>query len=200
MEWSRRPGRAVKSPHDPGRGWHHTTVLAVMRNGQAAMGADGQVTMAQQVIIKQGARKVRRLLQGKVLAGFAGAAADGLTLLERFEAKLESHAGSLPRAAAELAKDWRTDRVLRRLDALLLVADTSHVLVLSGTGEIVEPDDGVAAIGSGGPVALAAARALTRRTTLSPAEVVQEALLIAAGIDIYTNDQIVVEQLGGAPA
>ncbi|MBE3598032.1 MAG: ATP-dependent protease subunit HslV [Limnochordaceae bacterium] len=180
----------------PGREpWHGTTVLAVVKDGRAAMGGDGQVTMAQQTIIKQSARKVRRLLQGRVLAGFAGAAADGLTLLERFEAKLEAHSGSLPRAAAELARDWRTDRVLRRLDALLLVADTAHLLVLSGNGEIVEPDDGVAAIGSGGPVALAAARALLRNTTMEPARIVEEALTIAAGIDIYTNDRIVVDQL-----
>ena len=174
--------------------WHGTTVLAVVRDGKAAMGADGQVTMGQQVI-KQSARKVRRIYQGRVLAGFAGAAADGLTLLERFEAKLEAHGGLITRAAAELARDWRTDRVLRRLDALLLVADTSHLLVLSGSGEIVEPDDGVAAIGSGGPIALAAARALLRHTALEPAQVVQEALAIAASIDIYTNDRIVVDQI-----
>lgn len=165
-----------------------------MRDGRAAMGADGQVTMGQQVI-KQSARKVRRIYQGKVLAGFAGAAADGLALLERFEAKLEAHGGIITRAAAELARDWRTDRVLRRLDALLLVADTSHLLLLSGNGEIVEPDDGVAAIGSGGPLALAAARALLRHTALEPAQVVQEALSIAASIDIYTNDRIVVDQI-----
>lgn len=174
--------------------WHGTTVLAVLKDGKAAMGADGQVTMGQQVI-KQSARKVRRIYQGRVLAGFAGAAADGLTLLERFEAKLEAHGGLITRAAAELARDWRTDRVLRRLDALLLVADASHLLVLSGSGEIVEPDDGVAAIGSGGPVALAAARALVRHTALEPAQVVQEALSIAASIDIYTNDRIVVDQI-----
>ena len=178
------------------RGWHGTTVLAVVRDGRAAMGADGQVTLGQQVL-KQTARKVRRLYQGQVLAGFAGAAADGLTLLERFEEKLQAHGGQVARAAAELARDWRTDRVLRRLDALLLVADPSHLLLLSGSGEIVEPDDGVAAIGSGGPVALAAARALLKHTALEPAQVVQEALAIAASIDIYTNDRIVVDQLGG---
>lgn len=178
------------------REWHGTTVLAVVRDGRAAMGADGQVTLGQQVL-KQTARKVRRLYQGQVLAGFAGAAADGLTLLERFEEKLQAHGGQVARAAAELARDWRTDRVLRRLDALLLVADPSHLLLLSGSGEIVEPDDGVAAIGSGGPVALAAARALLKHTTLEPAQVVQEALAIAASIDIYTNDRIVVDQLGG---
>ncbi|HEY8498453.1 MAG TPA: ATP-dependent protease subunit HslV [Limnochordales bacterium] len=178
------------------REWHGTTVLAVVRDGRAAMGADGQVTLGQQVL-KQTARKVRRLYQGQVLAGFAGAAADGLTLLERFEEKLQAHGGQVARAAAELARDWRTDRVLRRLDALLLVADPSHLLLLSGSGEIVEPDDGVAAIGSGGPVALAAARALLKHTALEPAQVVQEALAIAASIDIYTNDRIVVDQLGG---
>lgn len=175
--------------------WHGTTVVAVVRDGKAAMGADGQVTMGQQVVIKHSARKVRRLYQGRVLAGFAGAAADSLTLLDRFESKLEAHGGSLPRAASELAKDWRTDRVLRRLDALLLVADTAYLLVLSGNGEVVEPDDGVAAIGSGGPVALAAARALLRHTALKPAEIVQESLMIAASIDIYTNDRILVEEL-----
>lgn len=174
--------------------WHGTTVLAVVKDGKAAMGADGQVTMGQQVI-KQAARKVRRIYQGRVLAGFAGAAADGLALLERFESKLEAHGGLITRAAAELARDWRTDRVLRRLDALLLVADATHLLVLSGSGEVVEPDDGVAAIGSGAPPALAAARALLRHTALEPAQVVQEALAIAASIDIYTNDRIVVDQI-----
>ncbi len=174
--------------------WHGTTVVGVVRDGQAAMGADGQVTVGQQVM-KHSARKVRRLYQGRVLVGFAGAVADALTLLERFEEKLEAHGGQIARAAAELARDWRTDRVLRRLDALLLVADPAHLLVLSGNGEIVEPDDGVAAIGSGGPVALAAARALLRHTALTPAQVVEEALRITATIDIYTNDRIVVEQL-----
>ncbi|WP_324667589.1 ATP-dependent protease subunit HslV [Geochorda subterranea] len=174
--------------------WHGTTVVGVVRDGQAAMGADGQVTVGQQVM-KHSARKVRRLYQGRVLVGFAGAVADALTLLERFEEKLEAHGGQMARAAAELARDWRTDRVLRRLDALLLVADPAHLLVLSGNGEIVEPDDGVAAIGSGGPVALAAARALLRHTALTPAQVVEEALRITATIDIYTNDRIVVEQL-----
>ncbi|HEY8425814.1 MAG TPA: ATP-dependent protease subunit HslV [Limnochordales bacterium] len=174
--------------------WHGTTVVGVVRDGHAAMGADGQVTVGQQVM-KHTARKVRRIYQGRVLVGFAGAVADALTLLERFEEKLEAHGGQVTRAAAELARDWRTDRILRRLDALLLVADPSHLLVLSGNGEIVEPDDGVAAIGSGGPVALAAARALLRHTSLSPAQVVEEALRITASIDIYTNDRIVVEQL-----
>ncbi|NLG69647.1 MAG: ATP-dependent protease subunit HslV, partial [Firmicutes bacterium] len=168
--------------------WHGTTVVGVVRDGQAAMGADGQVTVGQQVM-KHSARKVRRLYQGRVLVGFAGAVADALTLLERFEEKLEAHGGQIARAAAELARDWRTDRVLRRLDALLLVADPAHLLVLSGNGEIVEPDDGVAAIGSGGPVALAAARALLRHTALTPAQVVEEALRITATIDIYTNDR-----------
>lgn len=175
--------------------WHGTTVVAVVRDGRAAMGSDGQVTLGDHTIIKESARKVRRLLQGRVLAGFAGSAADGLTLLERFEEKLEAHSGSLPRAAAELARDWRTDRVLRRLEALLVAADTTHLLVLSGSGEVVEPDDGVAAIGSGGPVALAAARALLRHTQLPPARIVQEALAIAASIDVYTNDRITIEEL-----
>ena len=175
--------------------WHGTTVVAVVRQGRAAMGSDGQVTLGGQTIVKAQARKVRRLLGGRVLVGFAGSAADGLTLLERFEARLEAHGGSLPRAAVELARDWRTDRMLRRLEALLLAADREHLLVLSGSGEVVEPDDGVAAIGSGGPLALAAARALVRIAPLSPGEIVREALLVAASIDVYTNDQITVEEL-----
>ncbi len=175
--------------------WRATTVVGVVRGGRAAVGSDGQVTVGDRTVIKQTARKVRRLLQGRVLAGFAGSAADGLTLLERFEAKLEAHGASLTRAAAELARDWRTDRVLRRLEALLLVADGTHLLVLSGSGEIVEPDDGVAAIGSGGPVALAAARALLRHTAMEPAAIVREALRIAAEIDVFTNDAITVEEL-----
>ncbi|UCC69788.1 MAG: ATP-dependent protease subunit HslV, partial [Armatimonadota bacterium] len=144
---------------------HATTILAVRKDGRTAMGGDGQVTI-QNTIMKQGARKVRRLFQDRVLAGFAGAAGDALALFERFESKLEEHAGNLPRAAYELVKDWRTDRSLRRLEALLVVADKDHLLLVSGNGDLIEPDDGIAAIGSGGPFALAAARALTNHTQL----------------------------------
>jgi len=171
----------------------HTTVLAVLRDGRAAMGADGQVT-AGQTVLKHGANKLRRIGDG-VLAGFAGSAADGLTLFERFEAKLSEHRGNLPRAAVALAKDWRTDRILRRLEAMLVVCDREHLLLLSGSGDVVEPDDGVAGVGSGGPYALAAARSLLRHTDLPVEAVVREALRIAAEICIYTNDRIVVETL-----
>jgi ATP-dependent HslUV protease, peptidase subunit HslV len=158
------------------------------------MGADGQVTL-DYVVMKQGARKVRRLRGGDILAGFAGGAADGFALFTRFEEKLEEFRGNLERSAVELVKDWRSDRALRRLDALLLVADPRHTFLLSGTGDLIEPDDGVSAIGSGGPLALAAARALVTHSGLGPADVVREALRIAAGIDVYTNDQIHVEEL-----
>jgi ATP-dependent HslUV protease subunit HslV len=171
----------------------HTTVLAVLRDGRAAMGSDGQVTLGQ-TVLKHGASKVRRIGEG-VLAGFAGSAADGLTLFERFEAKLSEHRGNLPRAAVALAKDWRTDRTLRRLEAMLVVCDREHLLILSGSGDVVEPDDGVAGVGSGGAYAQAAARALLRHTELPVEVVVQEALRIAAEICIYTNDRIVVETL-----
>jgi ATP-dependent HslUV protease subunit HslV len=168
-----------------------TTILGVRGSGRAALGGDGQVTVGQ-TVIKSGARKVRTLRNGTVLAGFAGAAADGFTLFERFESKLEEHGGRLPRAAVELAKDWRSDRVLRRLDALLAVTDLEHAFVISGTGDVVEPDDGIVAIGSGGPYALAAARALRDASSLDPAEIVRRALEIAAGICIYTNSQLSV--------
>jgi ATP-dependent HslUV protease subunit HslV len=173
-----------------------TTILAVRRDGRVALAGDGQVTLAQaNVVLKHGARKVRRLADGKVIAGFAGSAADGLTLFDKFEAKLEEFRGSLPRAAVELARDWRTDRVLRRLEALLLVADAEHILVMSGSGDVIEPDEPVAAIGSGGPFALAAARALLRHTDLDAASVVREAMGIAADICIYTNREITVEEI-----
>jgi len=174
--------------------FHATTVLCVRHRGEVAMAGDGQVTIGA-TIVKAGARKVRKLYQDRVLAGFAGAAADAFTLFARFEAKLEEHRGNLARSAVELAKDWRADRVLRRLEALLAVADREHAFIVSGTGDLIEPDDGLAAIGSGGPCALAAARALTRRTELSAREVAEEALRIAAEIDIYTNDRIVIEEL-----
>jgi ATP-dependent HslUV protease subunit HslV len=171
-----------------------TTVLAVRLKDKVAMGGDGQVTLGD-TVIKHSARKVRTLYQGKVLAGFAGSTADAFTLFERFEKKLEQYQGNLSRAAVELAKDWRTDRVLRRLEALMAVADRDSLFLISGTGDVLEPEGGVLAIGSGGPYASAAARALVDHTNLAPAEVVREALTIAARICIYTNEEITVEEL-----
>ncbi len=168
-----------------------TTILAVRRDGQLALGGDGQVTVGE-TVMKSNAQKVRALRRGKLLAGFAGAAADAFTLFEKFEEKLERYPGNLPRAAVELAKDWRSDRVLRRLEALLAVADRQHGFVISGTGDIIEPDDGILAIGSGGSYALAAARALKNNTTMPPVEIVRRALEIAGEICIYTNDNITV--------
>ncbi len=173
---------------------HGTTVLVVRRGGRVAMGGDGQVSLGP-TVLKGNARKVRRLHGGRVLAGFAGATADAFTLFERFEGKLEQHAGHLLRAAVELAKDWRTDRLLRRLEALLLVADRRHLLTVSGTGDVIEPEHPAMAIGSGGPYALAAARALLEHTPLGAREVVERALGIAADICVYTNHQLVVEEL-----
>lgn len=172
-----------------------TTIVAVRKDGHGAMAGDGQVTFGQNVIMKHGARKVRRLYGGRVVAGFAGTAADSFALFETFEKKLEEYHGNLLRAAVELAKEWRTDRILRRLEALLLVMDKERILVLSGTGEVIEPDDDVAAIGSGGPFALAAARALVAHSDLSARAVAEEALRIAASICVYTNDRIVVEEV-----
>jgi ATP-dependent HslUV protease, peptidase subunit HslV len=169
-----------------------TTIVAVRRDGKLAVAGDGQVTF-DKTVMKHGARKVRRIANGTVLAGFAGGAADGITLLEKFESKLSEYKGNLLRAAVELAKDWRQDRALRRLEALLLVGDANHLLVLSGTGDVIEPDEGIAAIGSGGPYAQAAADALLRNTAMSAEEIAREALRIAARICIYTNDDIVVE-------
>jgi ATP-dependent HslUV protease subunit HslV len=171
--------------------FHATTILCVRRNGALALGGDGQVTMGN-TITKSNAQKVRALSGGRVLAGFAGAAADAFTLFEKFEEKLERYPGNLPKAAVELAKEWRSDRVLRRLEALLAVADCSHSFLLSGTGDIIEPDDGILAIGSGGSFALAAARALVTCTDLPPAEVVRRSLTIAGEICIYTNTNITV--------
>ncbi len=171
-----------------------TTIVAVRRGGRLAIAGDGQVTF-DKTVMKHKARKIRRIGDDKVLAGFAGSAADGITLLEKFEAKLSEYRGNLTRAAVELAKDWRTDRYLRRLEALLVVGDTEHLFVLSGTGDVVEPDDSVAAIGSGGPYAQAAAQALLRHTQLSAEEIAREALTIAAKICIYTNEDITVEAL-----
>lgn len=174
--------------------FHGTTVIAVRRDGKVAIAADGQVTL-DRTIVKHGAHKVRRLSGGRVIAGFAGGAADAFALLTRFEEKLEEHGGRLDRAAIELARDWRTDRALRRLEALLVVADAQRTLLLSGTGDLIEPDDDLVAIGSGGAAALAAARALARHTALPARDIAVEALRIAAESDIYTNDRIVCETL-----
>ncbi|MCB2185741.1 MAG: ATP-dependent protease subunit HslV [Deltaproteobacteria bacterium] len=177
-----------------GEEWRSTTVLAVMKDGEVVLCGDGQVTLGQ-TVVKAGARKVRKLYQDKVLAGFAGATADAFTLFERLEAKLETYAGNLPRAAVELAKDWRTDKHLRRLEALLVAADREHLLVISGSGDVLEPEGGVAAIGSGGPYALAAARALLAHTALPAGELALAAMTVAADICIYTNHQFSVETL-----
>jgi ATP-dependent HslUV protease subunit HslV len=173
-----------------------TTIVAVLDEGRGAMAGDGQVTLENRTIIKQQAHKVRRLYDGKVLAGFAGSVADAFTLFEKFEGKLKEFRGNLPRAAVELAKDWRTDKVLRRLEALLLVMDKNHLLLVSGGGEVIEPDDRIAAIGSGGPYALAAARALKAHTTLEPRRIAEEALKIASSICVFTNDTLTVEDIG----
>ena len=174
--------------------WHHTTVLAVRRGATVALGSDGQVTLGN-TVIKHGAAKVRTLAGGKVLAGFAGSVADALALFTRFEAKLEAYGHNLERAAVELARDWRTDKALRHLEAMLITADDKTTLLVSGTGEVLAPDDDVVAVGSGGSFALAAARALLSHTELDAGAVVNEDLRIAAGIDIYTNDHITVEEL-----
>jgi ATP-dependent HslUV protease subunit HslV len=174
--------------------WHHTTVLAVRKDGVVAIGSDGQVTLGT-TVVKHGAAKVRRLAGGKVLAGFAGSVADALALFTRFETKLEEYGHNLERAAVELARDWRTDKALRHLEALLITADHRTTLLVSGTGEVLSPDDDVVAVGSGGSYALAAARALLKHTKLGAVEVVNEGLVIAAGIDIYTNDHITIEEL-----
>ena len=171
-----------------------TTVVLVRRGGKVAMAGDGQVTVGQ-TVVKHGARKIRRLFGGKVLAGFAGSAADAFALLTRFEAKLDEHHGNLQRASIELAKDWRTDKLLRRLEALLVVADKDSAFLLSGTGDLIEPDEGIIAVGSGGPYALAAARALVKHTTLEADEIAREALTIAGAICIYTNQDVLVESL-----
>jgi len=171
-----------------------TTVLSVRHKGRVALAGDGQVSIGP-TIVKAGARKVRKLYHDRVLAGFAGTAADAFTLFEKFESKLEEYRGNLSRAAVELAKDWRTNRILRRLEALLAVADNEHSFIISGTGELIEPDDGVIGIGSGGPFALAAARALMTHSDLDAKQIVEEAMRIAAGICVYTNDQITVEEL-----
>lgn len=174
--------------------FHGTTILSVRRAGQVAIGGDGQVSLGN-TVIKHNARKVRRLYRDKILAGFAGSTADAFTLFERFEGKLEKHQGHLTRSAVELAKDWRTDRMLRRLEALLTVADSTVSLIISGTGDVIEPEDSLMAIGSGGAFAQAAARALLDNTSLNAKEIVEKALHIAADICIYTNHQLTIEML-----
>ena len=174
--------------------FHHTTILCVRRGSSVALGGDGQVTMGT-TVMKHGASKVRRLLDGKVLAGFAGSTADAVTLFTRFEKKLEEFHGQLERAAVELATDWRTEKTLRQLEALLVVADAKTSLLLSGTGDVIAPDEGVLAVGSGGPYAAAAAKALLRHSSLDAATIVKESLAIASTIDIYTNDTFRVETL-----
>lgn len=174
--------------------WHATTILSVRKGGKVAIGGDGQVTLGTQVM-KADAVKVRKLLDGRVVVGFAGSAADGFALLERFEAKLKDHPENVPRAAIELAKLWRTDRALRRLEAVLLIVDAKHSLMLTGSGDVIQPTDGILATGSGGGFALAAARALVAHSGLSAGEIVREALAIAGGIDIYTNGNLTVEEL-----
>jgi ATP-dependent HslUV protease subunit HslV len=171
-----------------------TTILCVRHRGKVAMAGDGQVTMDRSVM-KHGAHKVRRLHQGRILSGFAGSAADAFALFTRFEAKLEEYSGNLERAAVELVRDWRVDRALRRLEALLIVADARRSFLLSGTGDLIEPDDGLLAVGSGGPLALAAAKAFTRGPEMDATEVARQSLLIASEIDIYTNERIVVEEM-----
>jgi ATP-dependent HslUV protease subunit HslV len=173
---------------------HATTVIAVRHGGKVAMAGDGQVSF-NNMVLKHGARKVRRIYHDQILAGFAGAAADAFALFTKFEAKLEEYRGNLPRAAVELAKDWRTDRVLRRLEALLAVANLESSLIVSGTGDVIEPDDGIIGIGSGGGFALSAARALIKHSNLSASEIAAEAMRIASEICIFTNAQITVEEL-----
>jgi ATP-dependent HslUV protease subunit HslV len=174
--------------------FHGTTILSVRRGSSVALGGDGQVTLGQ-VVVKGGAKKVRRLYQDRILAGFAGGTADAFTLFERFEAKLDKHQGNLMRSAVELAKDWRTDRILRRLEAMLVVADREHSLIITGAGDVLEPEQGIVAIGSGGPFAQSAALALLQNTELGARDIVDKALAIAADLCIYTNHQRTIEVL-----
>lgn len=174
--------------------WRSTTILSVRHGGKVAIGGDGQVTYGQ-TIMKPDTTKIRSLMEGRVLVGFAGSTADAFALLERFEAKLKDFPGNVPRAATELARDWRTDRVLRRLESLLIAVDEACSLLITGQGDVVQPTDGIVGIGSGGPYAVAAARAMIRHATMSASEIVREALSIAAEIDVYTNENIKVEEL-----
>ncbi len=175
-------------------GMHATTILAVRRNGKTAIAGDGQVTVGS-TVMKHNARKIRKMYGDKILAGFAGATADAFTLFEKFEAKLEQYRGNLTRAAVELAKDWRTDKVLRRLEALMIIADSERSFILSGNGDVIEPEQGIAAIGSGGPYALAAAKALMDHSTFDARRIVEESMKIAGDICIYTNKEIAIEEL-----
>jgi len=174
--------------------FHSTTIISVRKDGKVAIGGDGQVTMGN-TVMKHNARKVRKLYNDTVLAGFAGATADAFTLIEKFEGRLEEYHGNLARAAVELAKEWRTSKMLRQLEALLIVADAEHTFIISGTGDVIEPEDGIAAIGSGGPYAQAAAQALMKHSALDAVTVVKEAMEIASRICIYTNSQIVMEEI-----
>ncbi|MDP3259295.1 MAG: ATP-dependent protease subunit HslV [Thermodesulfovibrionales bacterium] len=171
-----------------------TTILCVRRDGKVVIAGDGQVTMGN-TVLKHNAKKVRTMYDNKLIAGFSGATADAFTLFERFEAKIESYRGNIKRAAVELAKDWRTDKILRRLEALLIIADNEHTFIISGTGDVIEPEDGVAAIGSGGPYAQAAAKALFENTNLPAREIVEKSMKIASNICIYTNENITIEEL-----
>jgi len=184
----------AKGQCDTGAVIHATTILAVRHGGRTVLAGDGQVTFGASVL-KHGARKIRRLHQGNVLAGFAGSAADSFALFSRFEAKLEQYRGNLERAAVELARDWRADRALRRLEAMLVVADAGATFVLSGTGDLIEPDDGIVGVGSGGPFAMAAARALARHSTLGAREIAEQSMVIAGELCIYTNANLTVEEL-----
>lgn len=172
-----------------------TTIIAVRHRGKVALAGDGQVTMGQSIVMKHTARKVRRMYRNQILAGFAGATADAFTLFERFDAHLEQTGGNLMRAAVELAKDWRNDKYLRKLEAMLLVADREHTLILTGTGDVIEPDDGIASIGSGGPYALSAARALLRHSELDAEQIARESMKIAGELCVFTNDHLTVEVL-----
>ncbi|MBM4272844.1 MAG: ATP-dependent protease subunit HslV [Deltaproteobacteria bacterium] len=174
--------------------WRGTTILMVRRGNKVAVAGDGQVSLGD-MVMKHRAKKVRKLYHGKIIVGFAGASADALTLFERLEGKLEAHRGNLTRSVVELAKDWRTDKVLRRLEALLLAVDGEAAFLISGTGDVIEPDEGVMAIGSGAPYALAAARALMAHTDLTPADICREAMTIAASLCVYTNSEIIIEEL-----
>jgi ATP-dependent HslUV protease, peptidase subunit HslV len=187
------------SSHQPpnpfsGSATHATTILAVRQGEQTCLAGDGQVTLGA-TVVKHGARKIRRLYNNSILAGFAGSAADSFALFSRFESKLEQYRGNLERAAVELARDWRTDRFLRRLEAMMIVADRKSMFLLSGTGDLIEPDDGIVAVGSGGPYAMAAARALSRHSQLTARQIAEEAMTIAAGICIYTNTHLTIEEL-----
>lgn len=175
--------------------FHGTTIVAIRRDGKVAVAGDGQVTFGNSMIMKHGAKKVRKMYNDQVVTGFAGSVADAFTLFDKFEKKLEEYRGNLQRAAVELAKEWRMDKYMRQLEAMLIVANKDTLLVLSGTGEVIEPDDNITAIGSGGPYALAAARALSAHTPLKPREIAEEALKIAADICVYTNHNITVEEL-----